>query len=65
MKAQQPYCPEQPVDLISQASAMLGFISRMLGESTVQVELSAQDCAGFGYIMQHIQNQLDSALTRM
>lgn len=54
-----------PDDLVSQAVDMLGFVSRMLGESPEQVELSARDCAGFGYIMQHIQNQLELALTRM
>lgn len=54
-----------PADLVSQAVDMLGFVSRMLGESPEQVELSARDCAGFGYIMQHIQNQLELALTRL
>ena len=65
MKTANPYTSEQPVDLISQAVDMLGFISRMLGESPEQMELSAKDCAGFGYIMQHIQNQLELALTRL
>ena len=45
---------EYPADLISQAVDMLGFVSRLLGESPEQVELNARDCAGFGYIMQHI-----------
>ena len=63
MKTANPYTSEQPVDLISQAVDMLGFISRMLGESPEQMELSAKDCAGFGYIMQHIQNQLELAIT--
>lgn len=60
-----PCVSEHPADLIGQANAMLGFVSRMLGESSEQIELSAQDCAGFGYIMQHIQNQLELAITRL
>ena len=42
---------EHPADLISQAVDMLGFVSRLLGESPEQVELNARDCAGFGYII--------------
>lgn len=65
MDAAQPYSCEQPVDLVCQAVDMISFISRTLGESPGQIELSARDCAGFGYIMQYVQNQLELALTRM
>lgn len=65
MKTANPYTSAQPVDLISQAVDMLGFMGRILGESSEQLELSAKDCAGFGYIMQHIQDQLELAITRL